>query len=99
VTPDTKIELLQSALADARVAIVMARDDVAGIVTKIDLIDFLAKAGAHRVSPSTPPEPKGKSVARAPKNEKAKKNGKGSGAKKAKTAAKKPAAKDKRARA
>ena len=45
VTPDTKIELLQSALADAKVAMVTERDELVGIVTKIDLIDFLARAG------------------------------------------------------
>jgi len=43
VTPDTKIELLQGVLADAKAAIVMDSDDVVGIVTRIDLIDFLAK--------------------------------------------------------
>jgi cystathionine beta-synthase len=46
VTPDTKVELLQSALADAKVAMVTEKDELVGIVTKIDLIDFLAKAGA-----------------------------------------------------
>jgi len=45
VTPDTKIELLQSALADAKVAMVLDKDELVGIVAKIDLIDFLAKAG------------------------------------------------------
>ncbi len=48
VTPNTKIELLQSVLADAKVAIVEEGDQVVGIVTKIDLIDFLARD-------STPP--------------------------------------------
>ena len=43
VTPETKIELLQGVLADAKVAIAMDRDEVVGIVTKIDLIDYLAK--------------------------------------------------------
>jgi cystathionine beta-synthase len=43
VTPNTKIELLQGVLADAKVAIVEEGDTVVGIVTKIDLIDFLAK--------------------------------------------------------
>ncbi len=43
VTPNTKIELLQGVLADAKVAIVEDRDAVVGIITKIDLIDFLAK--------------------------------------------------------
>jgi cystathionine beta-synthase len=53
VTPNTKIELLQGVLADAKVAIVQDRDEVVGIVTKIDLIDFLAK---HKpVPPSVPP--------------------------------------------
>ncbi len=43
VTPNTKLELLQGVLADAKVAIVEDGDAVVGIVTKIDLIDFLAK--------------------------------------------------------
>ena len=43
MTPDTKVELLQGVLADAKVAIVTERDEVVGIVTKIDLIDFLAR--------------------------------------------------------
>lgn len=43
VTPDTKIELLQSVLADAKFAIVGEGDEVVGIITKIDLIDYLAK--------------------------------------------------------
>jgi cystathionine beta-synthase len=51
VSLDTKVELLQGLLADARVAIVTERDEVKGIVTKIDLIDFLAK----RTPPAVPP--------------------------------------------
>jgi len=47
VTPDTKIELLQGVLSDAKAALVMDAEDVVGIVTRIDLIDFLAKAGAE----------------------------------------------------
>ncbi|MCW5836658.1 MAG: pyridoxal-phosphate dependent enzyme [Labilithrix sp.] len=47
VTPDTKIELLQGVLADARAAIVTEGDAVVGIVTKIDLIDYLAKKSAE----------------------------------------------------
>jgi len=43
VTPRTKIELLQGLLADARMAIVLDHDHVGGVVTKIDLIDYLAK--------------------------------------------------------
>ena len=52
VTPDTKIELLQGVLADAKVAIVADRDALVGIVTKIDLIEFLAK---NKAPTSTPP--------------------------------------------
>jgi cystathionine beta-synthase len=46
VTPDTKIELLQNVLADARAAIVTENEGVVGIVTKIDLIEYLAKRSA-----------------------------------------------------
>jgi cystathionine beta-synthase len=53
VTPNTKIELLQGVLADAKVAIVEDGDQVVGIVTKIDLIDFLAR----RKAPTVPPVP------------------------------------------
>jgi cystathionine beta-synthase len=53
VTPNTKIELLQSVLADAKVAIVEDGDEVVGIVTRIDLIDFLAKRAPP--APSIPP--------------------------------------------
>jgi cystathionine beta-synthase len=53
VTPNTKIELLQSVLADAKVAIVEDSGEVMGIVTKIDLIDFLAKAAQKPLT--TPP--------------------------------------------
>ena len=52
VTPNTKIELLQGVLADAKVAIVEDAGDITGIVTKIDLIDFLAKVA---LKPSVPP--------------------------------------------
>ena len=43
VTPSTKVELLQGVLNDAKIAIVLDRDAVVGVVTKIDLIDFLAR--------------------------------------------------------
>ncbi len=46
VTRDTKIELLNGVLADAKVAIVQDGDRVSGILTKIDLIDFLARRPA-----------------------------------------------------
>ena len=56
VTPNTRVELLQSVLADAKVAIVEDGDEVVGIVTKIDLIDFLARRAQQPAgSPSLPP--------------------------------------------
>jgi cystathionine beta-synthase len=51
VTPNTKIELLQGVLADAKVAIVEDSDEVVGIVTKIDLIDFLARGKSATIPP------------------------------------------------
>lgn len=42
VTPDTKIELLQSVLNEAKVALVLDTGNMVGLVTKIDLIAFLA---------------------------------------------------------
>jgi cystathionine beta-synthase len=54
VTPNTKIELLQGVLSDAKVAIVEESEKVVGIVTKIDVIDFLASRGA---SPASAPPP------------------------------------------
>ncbi|MBP9113255.1 MAG: cystathionine beta-synthase [Polyangiaceae bacterium] len=47
VTPDTKIENLQSALSDAKVAIAVENENVVGIVTKIDLIEFLASKSSE----------------------------------------------------
>jgi cystathionine beta-synthase len=44
VTPGTKIELLQGVLADARIALVLQDNDLIGVITKIDLIDYLASA-------------------------------------------------------
>lgn len=43
VTPDTKVELLQSVLSDAKVALVTENDKLVGIISKIDLIDYLAR--------------------------------------------------------
>jgi cystathionine beta-synthase len=54
VTQNTRVELLQAGLADAKVAIVEEAGQVVGLVSKIDLIDFLARrmppgsALAHR---------------------------------------------------
>lgn len=47
VSPNTKVELLQGLLADARMAIVEKDGGITGVITKIDLIDYLAaRAGA-----------------------------------------------------
>jgi cystathionine beta-synthase len=54
VTLDTKVELLQAALADAKVAIVTDREAVRGIVTKIDLIDFLARQSGKATTTAPP---------------------------------------------
>jgi cystathionine beta-synthase len=48
VTPETKVELLQQVLSEAKLAIVAERDAVVGIITKIDLIDFLARRSAGK---------------------------------------------------
>jgi cystathionine beta-synthase len=42
VTTSTKVELLQGVLADARIALVLDGDRLKGVITKIDLIDYLA---------------------------------------------------------
>jgi cystathionine beta-synthase len=55
VTPNTKVELLQGVLADAKVAIVEDDEKVVGIVTKIDVIDFLAHATQRAAMTSAPP--------------------------------------------
>jgi cystathionine beta-synthase len=46
VTVDTKVELLKGVLNDARVAIVTDGTRPVGIISKIDLIDYLAKRAA-----------------------------------------------------
>lgn len=43
VTSETKIELVQNVLNDARMAIVLDHDRITGLITKIDLIDYLAR--------------------------------------------------------
>ena len=59
VTPDTKIELLQGVLNDAKVAIVAnEKEEVVGIITKIDLIDFLARAAVPQSIPPSSAAPR-----------------------------------------
>lgn len=74
VTPDTKIELLQGVLADARAAIVTEGESVVGIVTKIDLIEFLAKKSVEVVS-DKPRSPKKRGAKPAAARRGAKTNG------------------------
>lgn len=46
VSPHTSIENLQGLLANARMAVVIDAERLVGIITKIDLIDYLAKRAA-----------------------------------------------------
>jgi cystathionine beta-synthase len=46
VSPDTKIELLQGVIADAKIALVTEGEKLVGVITKIDLIEFLANRKA-----------------------------------------------------
>lgn len=47
VTPDTKIELLEGVLQDAKLLLVTDREKLLGLISKIDLIEFLAKRPAQ----------------------------------------------------
>jgi cystathionine beta-synthase len=51
VTPDTKIELVQGVLNEAKVALVLDSGKMVGLVSKIDLITYLAE----RPQPTLPP--------------------------------------------
>jgi cystathionine beta-synthase len=42
VTPATKIRLLKNIFNDAKLVCVLEKDDLVGVITKIDLIDYLA---------------------------------------------------------
>ncbi len=54
VSPNTSIESVQSLLGQARMAIVTERDEVIGVITKIDLIEYLARG---RRASMLPPKP------------------------------------------
>jgi cystathionine beta-synthase len=43
VTLSTKVELLKGVLSDAKLAIVLDKESVIGVISKIDLIDYLAR--------------------------------------------------------
>jgi cystathionine beta-synthase len=62
VSPDTRIELVQGLLANARIAIVVERDQIVGVVTKIDLIEYLTSGrGPGSGSGSIAPAPESQS--------------------------------------
>ena len=42
VTPQTKIKLLKNIFNDAKLVCVLEKDDLVGVITKIDLIEYLA---------------------------------------------------------
>jgi cystathionine beta-synthase len=46
VTPQTKIKLLKNIFNEAKLVCVLERDDLMGVITKIDLIEFLASKRA-----------------------------------------------------
>ncbi|WP_437677487.1 pyridoxal-phosphate dependent enzyme [Sorangium sp. So ce131] len=49
VTPETKVELLKGVLSDAKIALVLEGEAVLGVVSKIDLIDYLARKATPAV--------------------------------------------------
>jgi cystathionine beta-synthase len=54
VTLNTGIENIQSLLADARIAVVLDKDDIVGVITKIDLIEYLARGRRGSLRPPRP---------------------------------------------
>jgi cystathionine beta-synthase len=55
VTPETRVELVQGLLVDARMAVVLEQGKLAGVITKIDLIEYLAKKHGAHARPSKRP--------------------------------------------
>ena len=47
VTPATRIHLLRNILNDAKIVVVEERDAIVGVITKIDLIEYLAERRAR----------------------------------------------------
>ncbi len=47
VTQETKVELLKNVMNDAKIVLVMDGPNILGLISKIDLIDFLANRVAH----------------------------------------------------
>jgi len=55
VSPDTKVELLQGVVNEAKLAIVLDQGKMVGIVTKIDLITYLTDRVQSTTTPTLPP--------------------------------------------
>jgi cystathionine beta-synthase len=55
VSPNTSVESVQSLLGQARIAVVTDRDEIVGVITKIDLIEYLARGQQTRGSVRPPP--------------------------------------------
>jgi cystathionine beta-synthase len=51
VSPNTGVESVQSLLAEARIAIVLDADEIVGVITKIDLIEYLARSRRGSMPP------------------------------------------------
>ena len=47
VTPATRIDLLRNIFNDAKMVVVEERDTIVGVITKIDLIEYLAERSAR----------------------------------------------------
>jgi len=47
VSPATRIHLLRNILNDAKIVVVEERDAIVGVITKIDLIEYLAERRAR----------------------------------------------------
>ena len=43
VTPATRVHLLRNIFNDAQIVVVEERDEIVGVITKIDLIEYLAE--------------------------------------------------------
>ena len=51
VSLNTGIENIQSLLGEARIAFVLDKDDIVGVITKIDLIEYLARGRRGSLRP------------------------------------------------
>ena len=56
VSRNTKLELVQGLLSEARIAIAVDGDELLGVVTKIDLIDHITRGTRSVPAPSEHPQ-------------------------------------------